>query len=246
MNQSPIRVTVWGENHHEQHTEVVQHLYPTGMHTVIAEAVAEFGGPGMQVRTVTMDDPDQGLPAEVIDQTDVLIWWGHRRHAEVDEALVERVHTALLSGMGLIVLHSGHLAKVFLRAIGTTGHLRWRNEGDRELIWTIDPAHPIAAGVPNPMVLDQHEMFGEPFDIPTPDELVFVSWFSGGEVFRSGVTYRRGRGKLFYFSPGDQYYPIYFDPQIRRVLGNAARWAAPSSPREMPQVVQQPRGKYRS
>jgi trehalose utilization protein len=163
----------------------------------------------------------------VLEQTDVLLWWGHMAHDEVQEALVARVVDRVLGGMGLIVLHSGHYSKVFKALMGTTCSLQWRNTGERELVWTIDPAHPIAAGIDQPIVIPEQEMYGEPFDIPQPDELVFVSSFAGGEVFRSGVTYRRGRGRVFYFSLGDEAYPVYFLPQVRRVLANAVEWARP-------------------
>jgi trehalose utilization protein len=163
----------------------------------------------------------------VLDDTDVLTWWGHAAHGEVDDAVVDRVHDAVLGGMGLLALHSAHYAKVFRRLLGTSCSLRWRNDGERELVWTVDPAHPIAAGVPQPIVIDAHEMYGEHFDIPAPDELVFVSSFAGGEVFRGGCCFRRGAGRIFYFSPGDQDYPIYDHPDVQRVLANAVEWAAP-------------------
>ena len=86
-------------------------------------------------------------------------------------------------------------------------------------------------------MIDHQEMYGEFFDIPTPDDLVFISSFTGGEVFRSGVTFTRGRGRIFYFSPGDQEYPVYFHPQVRRVLANGVRWAAPAEgERRLPEV----------
>ena len=116
--------------------------------------------------------------------------------------------------MGLIVLHSAHLSKIFRRLMGTRCNLRWREADDRELVWTVAPQHPIAAGVPHPIVIPKHEMYGEYFDIPPPDELVFVSSFTGGEVFRSGCCFRRGKGRVFYFSPGHETYPIYHDPVI--------------------------------
>jgi trehalose utilization protein len=182
----------------------------------------------VQVRTATLEQPEHGLPESVLDETDVLTWWGHAAHEDVGDAVVDRVHDAVLGGMGLLVLHSGHYAKIFRRLLGTSCSLSWRNEGERELVWTLDPAHPIAAGVPHPIVIEAQEMYGEHFDIPAPDELVFVSSFTGGEVFRSGCGFRRGRGRIFYFSPGDQDYPVYHHPDIRRVLANAVTWASPA------------------
>jgi trehalose utilization protein len=229
MGGRVLRVTVWGEARHEQSQPDVAERYPSGMHGAVADAVRAHLS-DVDVRTVLLDDPDQGLPPDVLDETDVLTWWGHSAHAEVDDKLVDRVQERVLSGMGLLVLHSAHHSKIFRRLMGTTCNLLWRNEGDRELVWTVDPFHPLAAGVPSPIVLEQHEMYGEFFDIPVPDELVFVSSFSGGEVFRSGCTFRRGAGRIVYFSPGDQDYPIYHHPDVRRVIANAVGWCAPTSP----------------
>jgi trehalose utilization protein len=232
---APLRVTVWGENRHEQTDSEVQAIYPDGMHTTIARAISANLGEAAVVTTKTLDDPEHGLTEEVLAQTDVLTWWGHRAHGEVSDEVVERVHKAVLSGMGLVVLHSGHFSKIFKKLMGTTCSLNWRNEDDRELVWTIDSAHPIAQGVANPIVIPQQEMYGESFDIPTPDELVFVSGFTGGEVFRSGVTYKRGHGRIFYFSPGDQAYPVYHDPDIQRVISNGVQWAKSArAHRELP------------
>jgi len=227
----PLNIVVWNENVHETRGDatVVGH-YPDGMHTVIAEALRRLH-PGADVSTATLQEPDHGITAERLDTTDVLFWWGHAAHDEVSDAVVDLVVDAVHAGMGLVVLHSGHYSKPFKRLMGTTCSLKWRNDGERELVWTVAPEHPIAAGVPHPIVIDRQEMYGEYFDIPRPDEEVFLSTFAGGEVFRSGVAYRRGLGRVFYFSPGDQEYPVYHHPDIQRVLANAAGWAAPVSPR---------------
>jgi trehalose utilization protein len=225
--QGPVRVTVWGENVHERTEDDVRARYPQGMHAAIAEGLDALLGERVQVRTATLDQPDHGLPQPVLDETDVLTWWGHVAHDDVDDAVAARVQDAVLGGMGFLALHSAHYAKPFKRLLGTSCSLRWRNDGERELVWTVDPAHPIAAGVPQPIVIDAQEMYGEHFDIPAPDELVFVSSFAGGEVFRGGCCFKRGAGRIFYFSPGDQDYPIYHHPDVRRVIANAVEWAAP-------------------
>lgn len=222
----PIRVTVWGENVHEQRHAYVQELYPDGMHTTIAAGLAELLAGAATVRTATGDEPGQGLPHEVLEATDVLTWWGHLAHDAVDDELVERICERVMRGMGLLVLHSGHHSKVFKRLMGTSCNLRWRGEGGRELVWTVDPAHAIAEGIPEVFAIEGQEMYGELFDIPRPDELVFISSFSGGEVFRSGCCFHRGRGRIFYFGPGDQAYPVYHHPLVRRVLANGVRWAS--------------------
>jgi trehalose utilization protein len=223
----PVRVTVWGENVHERTEDHVRALYPDGLHGAVAGGLEELLGDAVQVRTATLDQPEHGLTQAILDETDVLTWWGHAAHDAVADAVVDRVQDAVLGGMGLLALHSAHYAKIFKRLLGTSCSLRWRNDGERELVWTVDPAHPIAAGVPQPVVIDAHEMYGEHFDIPAPDELVFVSSFAGGEVFRGGCCFRRGAGRIFYFSPGDQDYPIYHHPDVRRVIANAVEWAAP-------------------
>ncbi len=241
----PVRVTVWGENFHEnaERDRVgMAERYPSGMHGVIAAGLRDSLGTAVEVRTATQDQPEHGLTEEVLASTDVLTWWGHATHAGVDDAVVERVHQRVLGGMGLLALHSAHFSKIFKRLMGTTCSLAWRNSADTELVWNVSPSHPISQGVPMPIVIDEQEMYGEYFDIPAPDELVFLSTFSGGEVFRSGCTWRRGKGKVFYFSPGDQDYPVYHHPDIKRVLANAVQWARPDLTGDFlaPQVVNSP------
>ncbi|MFC4455470.1 ThuA domain-containing protein [Deinococcus sonorensis] len=220
-----IQVTVWNEFRHEQKNEKVKAIYPDGMHAVIAQALREGG---FEVGTATLDEPQHGLTDEVLARTDVLFWWGHLAHGEVADEVVERVYARVLAGMGLVVLHSGHFSKIFKRLMGTSCDLKWREADDRERLWVVAPGHPVAAGLGESIVLEREEMYGEHFDIPEPDELVFVSWFSGGEVFRSGASYRRGAGRIFYFRPGHETYPTYHNPEIQRVLVNAAGWAAPT------------------
>jgi len=220
-----VKVTVWNEFLHEKDSEAVRSVYPDGIHNAIAKGI---GTDGFEVRTATMDQPEHGLTEEVLDGTDVLVWWGHRGHDQVDDAIVDRVHARVLGGMGLIVLHSGHFSKIFKKLMGTGCDLKWREADEKERIWVVNPAHPIATGIPEQFVLDREEMYGEHFDIPAPDELVLVSWFEGGEVFRSGCTFFRGQGKVFYFRPGHETYPTYYNENVLQVIRNGARWAAPS------------------
>jgi trehalose utilization protein len=217
------RVTVWNEYRHEKSDENVAKIYPNGIHGALA-AMLDDGG--VEVRTATLDEPEHGLSESVLDTTDVLLWWGHAAHAEVSDETVDRVHERVLGGMGLLVLHSGHFSKVFKRLMGTTCDLKWRHD-DTERLWVVAPGHPIAEGLGEYIELDE-EMYGEPFDVPPPDELVFVSWFGGGEVFRSGLCYRRGRGRIFYFRPGHEENPSYHNPDVQLVIRNAVRWAAPT------------------
>jgi trehalose utilization protein len=216
-----VRVLVWNEHRHEQTAPEVAAIYPDGIHGAVADALRAGG---LDVRTGTLDEPDQGLAS--LDWADVLIWWGHVAHAEVSDPNVDRIQARVLDGMGFVGLHSAHFSKPFKRLMGTTCNLKWREADDRERLWVVAPDHPIAAGLPEYLELEREEMYGEFFDVPPPETLVFVSWFTGGEVFRSGATYTRGRGRIFYFRPGHESYPTYHDAGVRRVLVNAARWAA--------------------
>jgi trehalose utilization protein len=207
----------------KQKPEVAQ-IYPDGIHHAIAQHLQSSG---LTVKTATLDQPDHGLTDAILNQTDVLIWWGHIAHDQVQDAIVDKVHQRVLSGMGLIVLHSGHFSKIFKRLMGTSCRLKWRNDGEKERLWVVDPSHPIAAGLDESFELAAEEMYGEFFDIPNPDNLVFISWFEGGEVFRSGCCFHRGKGKIFYFRPGDELYPTYYQPNILRVITNSVYWASP-------------------
>jgi len=220
------RVTIWNEFRHERAPGAAADTYPGGIHVHLAAALAEAGIPA---RTAVLDDPDQGLDAATLAETDVLVWWGHRHHAEVTDEAAARVKARVLDGMGLVALHSAHFSKPFLALMGTSGRLSWRVAGERERIWCVDPGHPVAQGVDGMIVIDAEEMYGEPFDVPPPDDLVFVSWFQGGEVFRSGCGWRRGRGRVFYFRPGHETFTAYHHPQVRRVIANAVRWTAQAS-----------------
>jgi trehalose utilization protein len=217
------RVTVWNEYRQEQSDAAVAAVYPEGIHAAIADGLREAG---FEIGTATLDEPEHGLTDAVLARTDVLTWWGHAAHPDVADEVVDRVQRRVLDGMGLIVLHSGHHSKIFRRLMGTSCDLKWREAGERERLWVVDPSHPIADGLGDGFAIDEEEMYGEHFDIPAPDRLVFVSWFQGGEVFRSGCCYERGRGRIFYFRPGHETHPTYFHPDVRRTIANATRWAS--------------------
>jgi trehalose utilization protein len=219
-----VRVTVWNEFRHEKEPRIAA-VYPEGIHGAIAAGLE--GYEGLEVRTATLDEPEHGLTEGVLAETDMLVWWGHKAHREVEDDIVERVHGRVLEGMGLVVLHSGHHSKIFKKLMGTTANLKWREANDKERLWVVSPGHPIVDGIGEYIELAQEEMYGEFFDVPEPETTVFLSWFTGGEVFRSGLTYQRGRGKIFYFRPGHESYPTYRNEQVIRVIANACRWAAP-------------------
>ncbi|HUX20590.1 MAG TPA: ThuA domain-containing protein [Spirochaetia bacterium] len=220
-----MRVRIWNEYRHERHREDVAAVYPEGIHQVIAEHLRNTGN--FDVAISTLDEPEHGLTEAALKETDVLFWWGHGAHAEVADEVVRRVQQHVLSGMGLVVLHSAHYSKIFTRLMGTNCSLTWRESGERERIWNLAPGHEITEGIGEYFELPHSEMYGERFDIPEPDKLIFVSWYAGGEVFRSGCAWERGHGRIFYFGPGHETYPIYRDENVLRVLSNVARWARP-------------------
>ncbi|MBO0442467.1 ThuA domain-containing protein [Vagococcus fluvialis] len=219
-----INVTVWNEYRHEKTDQKVQEMYPEGIHGQLKSFLDEE----FTVRTATLDEPEHGLTEEVLNDTDVLVWWGHIAHNEVSDEVVNRVHERVLQGMGLIVLHSGHMSKIFIKLMGTTCDLKWREADETCRIWNINPSHPITDGIGEYIELEKEEMYGEHFDIPAPDELIFINWYQGGEVFRGGCTYKRGNGKIFYFQPGHETYPSYYNSKVQRVIKNAVKWATPT------------------
>ena len=223
-----MRVLVWNEHRAERHDERVAAIYPDGLHGALAAGLRAHL-PDAEVTTATLDDPGHGLAG--LDDADVVLWWGHRAHAELPQEGAERVRDAVIGGMGLVVLHSAHLSRPFVALMGTSCALRWREADDREHVWCVAPGHPIFAGVPQPLVLERHEMYGEPFVVPPPDELVGVSWFSGGEVFRGVSVWTRGAGRVAYLSPGHETYPVYHDPGVQRLIANATAYVAPRAPR---------------
>jgi len=219
-----LKVTVWNEYRHEKSDEEVRKVYPDGLHAPIAD---HLSSEGMTVRVATLDEPEHGLTSSVLADTDVLTWWGHMAHSEVSDEIVSRVQQRVLDGMGLIVLHSAHVSKIFQRLMGTTCDLIWGEAKVRERIWVVEPAHPIAAGLGPYFEISPEEMYGERCDIPAPDTLVFLSWFQSGEVFRSGCCYQRGLGKIFYFRPGHETYPTYYQKEVLQVITNGVKWADP-------------------
>jgi trehalose utilization protein len=242
--RNPLRITVWNEFIHERRDDAVGRVYPQGIHAELASALREQLGQNADVRTATLDDPEHGLGADLLTTTDVLVWWGHVGHDLVPDEAAARVHERVLDGMGLVALHSAHLSKPFVRLMGTRCNLRWREADDREVVWAVSPAHPIAQGVPAVFVIPEQEMYGEYFEIPRPDELVFISSFTGGEVFRSGCCFRRGKGRVFYFSPGHETYPVYRQAEVRRVIANGVAWAhsEESSELDSSQSIESPTG----
>ena len=226
-----INVTIWNEFIHETGADdasrYIRSIYPKGIHGALKD---HLKAPDLSIKAVTLQDPDQGLPDKLLNKTDVLLWWGHCGHDKVSDELARKVQYRVLEGMGLIVLHSGHYSKPFRLLMGTSCSLRWRECGEKERVWAVDPSHPIAHGLPDSFVVPHTEMYGEPFGLPNDGHVVFASWYEGGNLFRSGVAFQRGAGKVFYFSPGHETFPIYHQPEVVKVIGNAIRWACPVLP----------------
>ena len=221
-----IRVTVWNEFKHEQERDKIKAVYPNGIHNAIREFLDKYGE--FEVKTATLYDENCGITEEVLKNTDVLLWWGHGAHDKVPDEIAKMVQNAVLSGMGFIALHSAHHSKPFKLLMGTTANLSWREDGDMERIWVVKPSHPIAQGIDRYFELPHEETYAEPFDIPEPDELVFGGWFEGGEIFRSGCCFLRGAGKIFYFQPGHESFPTFYDKNVQTVIKNAIKWAKPN------------------
>lgn len=220
-----MKITLFTENNPTMHNEEGKAAYENGMNGALYDFLSKEHDLTMIVHTG--DDDGSELTKELLENTDVLLWWGHWYHGQVSDEVITAVYEAVNRGMGLILLHSAHASKLAQRLLGTTGTLSWR-EGDRERLWVVDRTHPIVRGIGDSIYLDPEEMYGEPYNGPTPDEQVFISWFGGGEVMRSGNVYRRGLGKIFYFRPGHESNPTYKNPQIQRVILNAIDYLAPT------------------
>ena len=244
-----IRVTAWNEFRHEKSNEYVKSIYPDGIHGLIKQFLETKDD--IEVTLAALDDPENGLPDEVLNNTDVLIWWGHMAHHEVPDALVEKIrHRVYTKGMGLIVLHSGHHSKVFRQVVGTNGNLSWGRD-QKEIVWNLLPSHPIAAGIPDHFTLETEELYCEPFYVPQPEALVFGSWFEDGFIFRSGLCYTRGAGKVFYFQPGHESCPSYHNEYVQKIITNAVYWAKPAEigfevPESAPMMQYKPIDEFKS
>lgn len=220
-----IKVTVWNEYYPDNTNPHIESVYPGGIQKAIADFLAKDGR--FDAKEAIISQPEHGLTEEVLKNTDVLIWWAHTHHNDVSDEISKRVIAHVQKGMGVIFLHSAHMAKPFRGLLGTSGSLQWREAEERERVWTTAPSHPIAMGVPESFVLEHEEMYGEPFDIPEPETTVFIGWFKGGNVFRSGVTYSRGMGRVFYFQPGHETHESFYDKNVQLIIKNACVWAAP-------------------
>lgn len=217
-------VVVWSEG------TAPKNVYPRDINTAIAEGLQTLAG--WEVVTAGLGEPDQGLTEERLNQTDVLIWWGHQKHGEVSDSLVDRIERRVKEqGMGFISLHSSHFAKPYKRLMGT--RCSWRDykaDGTSARITVKLPDHPIARGVRD-FDLPKIEFYGEPFAVPTPEAVpldgVYTRPNGTTEPCRMGLCWTVGKGRVFYFVPGHETYDDFFRPEVRQIIRNAVEWAAP-------------------
>ena len=222
-----MNITVWNEYMHERLNPDIKKIYPDGIHGCIKKFLEE-SGEGFNVKTATLPEPECGLTDDVLNNTDVMIWWGHMFHWKVPDEIAIKVKEAVLRGMGMIFLHSAHHSKPFKLLMGTTCNLGWRESNDKERLWVLDHNHPIMKGIKDRYFeLEAEETYMEPFGIPDPDKLLMIGWYNGGEVFRSACCYHRENGKVFYFQPGHETFPTFYNENVQKIITNAVRWASP-------------------
>ncbi len=216
---APIRVRVWCEGTARKAT------YPDDVDGALGQYLGRMED--LRIARARLDDPNAGLSDAELDATDVVVWWGHLRHddlpADRSRAIVDRVKAAKI---GFVALHASCGSRPFRGLMGTTCEPGgWRDDGRPERIEFKAPDHPIARGV-EPFTIPQSAMFAEPFEVPAPESVVFVSNWGPGETFRSGLTWTVGKGRVAYLRPGHDALPVFFHPSVRKVIANAARWAA--------------------
>ncbi|MDR0697503.1 MAG: ThuA domain-containing protein [Christensenellaceae bacterium] len=221
-----MNVTIWNEYHPSSKSGRVYKTYPDGIHVALNQ-IFEGNEELYNVTLVTQDEPENGLTDLVLNGTDVLIWWGHIWQDNVLSSVADKVCKRVLDGMGAIFLNSAYGSKPFVKLMGTSCKAKWRETDEKERLWVVDPSHPILSGIPETFIIEPETMIGEVFDIPTPDELLLLGWFPGGEVIRAGCTFKRGRGKIFYFQPGHETCPTYYNKNVKQIILNAVAWANP-------------------
>jgi trehalose utilization protein len=221
-----LTVTIFNEYVTQKEQPDAMEVYPDGIHPVLVDVVERAGH---DTRVALFSDSEHGLTKDVVAETDVLVYWSHARNEEFEDRVVDRVQDAVLDGMGLVMLHSARRSKLFMRLMGTDCNVRgYRDADETERVWVVDPAHPVVDGLESEFIeLPESQLVAEPFEIPTPIETPLISWIEGGEVFRSGCTFKRGRGKVFFFGPGHETQPVYHMNEVQTVLQNAVEWAKP-------------------
>lgn len=222
-----MNITIFNEYHPNEHTGKAEKNYPGGIHIALKSI---FESQEYDVVTATQEQACNGLTDEILDNTDVLLWWSKNWDNELLNSVADKVVSRIREGMGAVFLHSAKNSKPFLRLTGTTSAtapVSWKEPGESERLFVVSPAHPIAEGIPSGYVIPNEEPYCEYFDIPKPDDIVFLGGFGNGMCIRAGVTFTRGAGKIFFFQPGHDSFPVYNDKVIRRIILNAVNWAKP-------------------
>lgn len=235
------RVVVWSE------ATAPKHVYPDDINGAIAEGLKCLQG--WEVIKAGIDDPDQGLSDERLNGCDVLIWWGHKRHKLVKDELVEKiVRRVKEGGMGFISLHSAHFAKPNIALMSESETSKetldkvkpqgrvaaWSTYKGDSVSLTITvktPSHPIAKGI-REFTVSHSERYSDPYAVPMPQTVVFEgdAKLKDGSIDHSqvGLCWQIGKGKMFYLQAGHETNPVFMDANIRRIIANAVRWAAPA------------------
>lgn len=221
-------VVVWSEG------TAPKEIYPNDINGAIAEGLK--ASPLMKdwdVVIAGIDDPDQRISDELLKKTDVLIWWGHKKHGDVKDALVDKIEKRVKEeGMGFIALHSAHFAKPNKRIMGTPcTFAAYVCDNKENVVSVAMPNHPICKGVAKTFTVANDERYSDPYAVPTPDAvpLTAIQVRNDGtkEEAKMGFCWTVGKARMFYLQMGHETNPIYFDPEIRKVMANAVLWAAP-------------------
>lgn len=217
------KVLVWSEG------TAPKNVYPNDINAAIAEGLKPLKG--WEVQAVSINDPDQGLPDDLLNSASALIWWGHQRHGDVKDELVAKIKTRVTEeGMGFIATHSAHYSKALKAILGTPcGWSYYTDDGAKLDMVVKAPTHPICKGVKD-FTIPHTERYGDPFQCPTPETVLFDGIYTmkddKTEHCLQGFTWTIGKGRVMYFQPGHEGYPIYFMPEVQQIFRNGVQWVA--------------------
>jgi len=213
-----LRVLLWSER-----TEPVE-IYPTGINGALADYLNKQDG--IEAKTAQLSDPEAGLGEAALANADVLIWFGHKKHKDVPDEIVERVVRHIRErGLGFIALHSAHYSKPLKVALQASGSWSdYQNRGWAEQVWVVSPNHPLAKGLKD-FTLPKEEIYTEPFDVPAPEAVILEATWPSGHRTRECMVWTLGKGRFVYLRPGHEEYPTFFIPEMQRLISNAVLWA---------------------